>query len=359
MSRALAATMMRTLYIHCGLPKTGTTSIQTFLARTREGLESIGYDYPSVGLNPIGNAHHNLTLDILKSPAFAPERGGVESFLRHLERPSRPANAIISSENFITCLTRLSQGDERFIEFVRATRARNDRVCLIFMFRRFSTFLESMYLQKLKSGRPNSKIEDYTAECKQWLKSLFRSLSILNAEFGPENIVLIDLQRSGGDALPIFLSAVGISQSAFELPKARLNEKLGLKKASFLYRFQYVSEGVRNQRSAKDVLRAAKALTGLPDLPGEIFDYRIIPFEDANAIQEVARLEMPAAFTAALASLATSELAPYTSVHLSDVTLTTSEISAMARALPLYLYLSHQNKNGGATEIDTEAVLGS
>jgi hypothetical protein len=350
---------MRTLYIHCGLPKTGTTSIQTFLARTREGLESIDYDYPSVGLNAIGNAHHNLTLDILESPAFAPDRGGVESFLRHLERPGRSANTIISSENFITSLNRLPQGDERFIEFVRATKARNDRVCLIFMFRRFSAFFESMYLQKLKAGRPNSKIADYTAECKQWLRSLFRALSILNDEFGAENIALVDPQRSGGDALAIFLSTVGISQSAFELPKGRLNEKLGLKKSSYLYRFQYASEGVRNQRTAKDVLRTGKALTKMPDLSGEVFDYRIIPFEDADAIQEVARSEMPGAFAEALGNLATPEPAPYASVHLSKVLLTASEISAMTRALPLYLYLSRQNKNGGATATDAETIMGS
>ena len=37
---------MKTLYLHIGMPKTGTTSIQTFCELNRELLKEMGYWYP-------------------------------------------------------------------------------------------------------------------------------------------------------------------------------------------------------------------------------------------------------------------------------------------------------------------------
>ena len=344
---------MRTLYIHCGLPKTGTTSIQTSLTSRREELRTIGYSYPSVGLSAVGNAHHNISLEILNRPDFAPERGGVGELLRDLERVDRPPNVVISSENFVNCISRIPQGDNRFVEFVRAAMERNDRVRLIFMFRRFARFFESMYLQRMKTGRPNSKVPEFVFECKQWTKSILNALSALSREIGRENLILIDLEREGGDALPLFLSTVGIPQSA--TPSVRLNERLGLKKTAFLYRFQYAAEGIRNDRSDKEVLRAGRALLRMPDLPGEIFDYRILPFDDANAIQQIARTEMPPEFASAIDSVATAETQAYTAVELPNVHLTESELAAMTSALPRFL---PRAKKKAVAPVDTEIVIG-
>ena len=348
---------MRTLYIHCGLAKTGTTSIQTFLSGTREELAKLGYDYPSIGLSSVGNAHHNLSMNILKNPAFSPDRGGIEDFFRYLESPDRAPNVVISSENFVNGLSRVTQGDKCFIDFVRATMERNDRVYLVFMFRKFSRFFESMYLQKLKTGRPNSKMPDYVVESKQWLRALLRAMSILSAEIGPENVVVMDLERSGGDALPVFLANIGIPQSKFPVPNVRLNEKMGLKKTSFLYHFQYSAPGVRNHLSDTYVLRAGKVLLKTPDVPGEIFNYRIIPFEDANAIQEVARNEMPEQFVPALAGTAAPETEAYTAVDLPNVKLTKGEIAAFNKAIPRYL--AREKMKGQAAAANAEAAAGS
>jgi len=46
---------MKTVYLHIGLHKTGTSTIQFFLANNREKLAELGYLYPFKQV-----AHHNL-----------------------------------------------------------------------------------------------------------------------------------------------------------------------------------------------------------------------------------------------------------------------------------------------------------
>ncbi|MBR1598061.1 MAG: hypothetical protein IJ661_04000 [Lachnospiraceae bacterium] len=37
-----------TLYLHIGMPKSGTSAIQTFLYKNNEKLKSYGYEYPDL-----------------------------------------------------------------------------------------------------------------------------------------------------------------------------------------------------------------------------------------------------------------------------------------------------------------------
>ena len=51
---------MKKLYIHIGLPKTATSSIQNFLFENRQLLNQHGYHYVNTGLNKDLQCHHDL-----------------------------------------------------------------------------------------------------------------------------------------------------------------------------------------------------------------------------------------------------------------------------------------------------------
>ena len=295
------------------------------------------YDYPAIGLNPAGNAHHNLSRSVQNSPDFVPTLESAKQFLQLLDRPDRASNIVISSENFMNCIVANAAVYERFTQFVSDATARNDRIVFVFAVRQFSRLFESMYLQKLKTGRQNPEMANFVEESKNWVINFFRALTAMSAKYGRENLILIDLEQSGGDILPVFLTNIGLSRSHFSRPDVRLNEKLGLKKSAFLYRLQYSAEGLRNERTNLDVKRVSAALLRADELPSEISNYRVIPFEGANAIQDAARRALPAEFESEFRNASRPELESYTSFELPMVPLTESEIFKLTHCLPRYL----------------------
>ena len=60
---------MKTLYIHIGMPKAGSTSLQTFFTLNRARLQAHGVDYPDRGIYFHKVAHH-VWARALKGPRF-------------------------------------------------------------------------------------------------------------------------------------------------------------------------------------------------------------------------------------------------------------------------------------------------
>src|SRR5918996_4705952 len=54
------------LYLHIGLPKTGSTSVQQRLAANRDALLYQGFEYPNRWLDRDGIAHHALGDDLVE-----------------------------------------------------------------------------------------------------------------------------------------------------------------------------------------------------------------------------------------------------------------------------------------------------
>ena len=129
---------MRTL-VHAGFHKTGTTSIQAFLAQSTAWLATRGIDFPLAGRDA-AQAHHALACDCAGNRSaggpndlFVPER---QAFcLRHHRQPDQPATSgtpgdfamrVYSSEIFATfdatelrCLIARIGPVDRFVLYYR------------------------------------------------------------------------------------------------------------------------------------------------------------------------------------------------------------------------------------------------
>ncbi|MGI9168933.1 MAG: hypothetical protein ACR2FH_01985, partial [Caulobacteraceae bacterium] len=91
------------IVIHIGLKKSGSASIQSFLAANEDGLRRLGIDYPSVGR--LGRkAHHNLAWEVSGRRKFDAKYGSV-SQLADYWREAHAKAMIISSEMFEECET--------------------------------------------------------------------------------------------------------------------------------------------------------------------------------------------------------------------------------------------------------------
>ena len=90
----------RICYVHVGTHKTGTTSIQRFLALNRERFAGAGVLWPRAGCDnsPKYVSHHQLAYELTANPLFDPQYGGLDAFAEELEHSDAPI-ACISSEN--------------------------------------------------------------------------------------------------------------------------------------------------------------------------------------------------------------------------------------------------------------------
>ena len=127
---------MRNLYIHCGLAKTGTTSIQRYFSSERNGLNALGVEYPEIGLNRSRIAHHQIADQFIAKAEFDIASGPVGEVLSYLAAPNRQPTVVLSSEGFANCLyNRRTRG--RFLDFLRSARKLNDGVFVVFRVRPF------------------------------------------------------------------------------------------------------------------------------------------------------------------------------------------------------------------------------
>ncbi len=141
---------MPILYLHLGIPKTGTTSIQDFLFQNRTWLVQQGLVYSKVGLNPVLRCHHDLiwSLGLHKQPPGFGRVDAKEVAVQKLKlelAQHQGADFLVSSELliFLQERTRLKEIFEIFPGY---------QPKLIFYLRRQDRWLESFYQQRVKDG---------------------------------------------------------------------------------------------------------------------------------------------------------------------------------------------------------------
>ena len=136
---------MRRLYIHIGYPKTGTTTLQNFLAHNAAGLAARGVLYPRAG--QLHGAHYgiNFALDIAghARPADYPNPTGIAEAIAAEAEAVGAQSVVISSEYFIT-----AQAPDR--RRVKQYFAGYD-VRIMCYLRRHDAAMESAYAQAVKT----------------------------------------------------------------------------------------------------------------------------------------------------------------------------------------------------------------
>src|ERR1700733_9939833 len=201
---------MRRLFIHLGLAKTGTTSLQNYFAQRRRELVALGFDYPTVGTTSRGIAHHNIPFELLGSDEFDASCGKTTDFLAFLGSAGRAPNIVLSSEVFGSCLAKEGVRGKLF-DLLRAAGKSNDEVYTIITFRRFWTQMESSYLERLKHGRPSNPMADEIVSYKRWLDTLFNGILELREIVGQNRCVVLDIESR--DTITGILSTIGIEEN--------------------------------------------------------------------------------------------------------------------------------------------------
>jgi hypothetical protein len=255
---------MKTILLHIGYPKTGTTSLQWFLHTHRDAIREQGIYYPLTGQAP-DHAHHGL--------AFA--LGAREQFGAASDQPARLFEAlaseidqsgvdtiVLSSEVFLANLERLKKSPE----FASILQDRDVRViCFV---RRQATFLESLYRQFIWDpnirfdGDPAAFIDAYPMA-----GDYHGPLSIWHAWAGTGKIattVYEQAQQNGG-CIRTFCQMAGIDLT--RLPPTDLDVRRNIAVAS---------------SAATGMMRAVNACAGLSNDERLEFTRRAIGFVQAT-----------------------------------------------------------------------------
>jgi len=281
------------LYLHVGLEKTGTTSIQKAMDAHRGSLEELGYYYPkqfAIGRNTLLAAM--FLIDPMARENFRmviEKRGGtqashVAAMMKELDTElagTLAENLILSSE-FLA-----SQSDlERLKTFAQSVA--NETEIIIYIREQCSLVL-SLRSTYLKGGGTNHNFLDNIAKDTLPYSLNFEGvLGNLEKAFpGKIKVRLFDKRDlHAGDAVQDFFKTIGLGEQAGEFAMPRENESLSLVGAEFLkwanLSVPAARDGVRNvarDRMIRDI--------GVLDSIAPIFGKDALTVQQAEKIQNV------------------------------------------------------------------------
>lgn len=222
---------MKTLYLHIGQPKTGTTTLQHFCSENRAALNRLGYDYPVSPLkyryvNPWRNGHfllgHSYS-DAREGLAEENQEKREQGYALLEEWFGAYDNIVLSDEALWTDTFRFSEAPF-WGRLMQHARAHGYEVKVIVYLRRQDQFAQSYYTQSVKEGGTGK----YWGE---WLEALgkrrldyYGNLEAIARHTGREAIDVRVYDRAALDAAggihADFLSALGIcmDDSFVQLP---------------------------------------------------------------------------------------------------------------------------------------------
>lgn len=212
--------MARRIYIHAGLHKTGTSSIQVELTRARHLLRGRGVLYPRTGLPesaPYG--HHLLPWSLVRDQALVPpvnglrssaiDRGEIWRILRAEIEDANLPEVIISSEEFDIL-------DREAIDAISRELSDYDIVPIIFL-RNISDLVESSYRTAVMVSGFTEDVSffigshrtrtDYAALLTDWM-SVSPSGRVIAASYDDSHL--------SDDSVITFLRLIGLAADAIE-----------------------------------------------------------------------------------------------------------------------------------------------
>lgn len=139
---------MRQLFVHIGTHKTGTTSIQVFLARQAATLARHGISVPPAGcVTPASAGQHNIGWALRKDPRSDARYGTLDDLALELKAITTPS-AVISSED----LEYLVDHPELIATFEQKIRAAGWEPHYLLFLRDSARYAISLYHELLKHG---------------------------------------------------------------------------------------------------------------------------------------------------------------------------------------------------------------
>ncbi len=240
--------MDKTLYIHIGSPKTGTTAIQGFLKNNGKVLRHAGVNYMSAGR--INIAHNGV------AGSFRKGEGAIvcAEIAAEIEESRFPTH-IISSEMFFRPAVARVMGRDLFAGLPDWLRARTK---IIVYLRRQDRYLEALYKQLVKNARiPTGAMAFYERK----LESLAYAYSLdpYAKRFGAENIILRPFERQhfrNGDVIEDFVDQLGVELTGeLTRPDTSTNKTFSLEMSEVLGML-----AAETSLNTRDLIRALIAL---------------------------------------------------------------------------------------------------
>ena len=238
--------MIKTLHLHIGTHKTGTTSLQRFLYGNRSALADSGFVYPTNSLYFwAGECSHSFLAHALRTerPHYLPEavhydrQTAYEALQQDCLR-NRGKDMIISSEHF-SLLYKNDDTKEIATQFQRLA----DTVKVYVYIRRQDYAIEANYKQGLRSRAFHCDFETYVSnvlETEFGRYDYASLLSIYRAQFGDENVVArvyAPDKLVNRSVVDDFLSLIGIQNSPSFQQVPKTNSSLPAEMLEFLRHF--------------------------------------------------------------------------------------------------------------------------
>lgn len=232
---------MKTLYIHIGTPKTGTTSIQTFCVANIEKLESMGYAYPPCPYSYPGvsvkrnNARFlvGVIRDENGSRCEEEEKRVFTEGMAKVKELFQSHDCIILSDEAIWRTMDLQRKDlwETLKQMGEET---GFQVKIIVYLRRQDKLICSLWNQKIKKvtgSLGEETFEEYLKRINADLRlDYYAKLERMAAVLGKENIIVHRFEKEnflGGSIYADFLQTVDIgSMEGFVVPQMETNPGL-------------------------------------------------------------------------------------------------------------------------------------
>lgn len=172
-----------TLYLHCGWPRTATSSFQTALAASAPQLAGAGLSYPAEWRrgDRLGKAHHGLS-DLLTREGEPV--GPLQDFQGDLR--SWRGDVLLSSEELSNWVVPwLFPALARLLDAAREV----EEVTTLWTLRRIDDFLASMYLHQVLLGEKTSPIDWLTHRFKyDWIAAFVHGNAAVAALDGIEYV---------------------------------------------------------------------------------------------------------------------------------------------------------------------------
>lgn len=217
---------MRKLFLHIGMPKSGTTTIQYVLAENRKLLLDEGVLVPQAGVGAAlhQQGHHELSAELKRN-----EHRVIDDLLIEIEK-SKASAVVVSSEE-------LSSLNQRQIEVLGHAFSAYDVKVIVYL-REQASFVESLYNQAVKTGAEKRDRHEFLADILS--SNRLNYLSIVKAwsgVFGKENIKPKRYDNSfvdGKALLDDFFGCVGVNTDKLNIARVSYNESVDSRYIEFL-----------------------------------------------------------------------------------------------------------------------------
>lgn len=261
---------MATVYVHMGMPKTGTTALQYFMWNNNEVLEKYGihfphmeYRYSKVGFYRNGHFLIEPKVNKLGKSVYRQPCDDYEPALDELQRLGETYDKIVLSDEGIY---RLSWKRPDF--WSRLKKDLEDRhleLKAIVYLRRQDLWLQGYWAQKIKEGEVSSFdefLEDYTD--KKQLFDYYAYMSHLAAVLGRDSLVIRIYEKeqfrgAEKNLYSDFLDIFGLTLSdEFEMDKEIRNERFDGAYLEFRRVLNAVPESVVGRKAFQDCIRLSQ-----------------------------------------------------------------------------------------------------